>query len=953
MDQPEWELSKENVAPLSSGRNVDVLTKALISSKEHLEVERARHEQNVRDSINGIGPHKDDPLAPYSVFAKWVIENYPAGSDLLVRVVEGACRRYAKEERYRDDIRFVRLWVRYIELRKDKLDVFNYMHRKRIGESWSLFYEAWAITLELARQYDRAEEVYRIGREKQAKPSERLAQREREYYSRMAARARREKKRQAEAEKKKLAEAEKDALRPDRESSRGSASLANSILFRQDNDVDSVLNQHQSQPVRPALGQITELQAQTGHRPFVTPGSLPKEIRRKRAPSEKAGSVSRPQGAEFEIFVDAVNKSAVVPRGEEDYNGDEGLISLPVLARRDDVHKEDEGRLPEKWAGVTLPQSGKAKDRLQRGGLVAVEKNTFEVFQDTDSDCRSDPIVKAAIEDVRALERKDAKAPNAQEPLCYQADLPTTDQEQDRKRKSPAPARDNVRNIGGGSPTINTKLALQEVDDMFNSSFPAELERENAISHFSVLKQESVEVSPVIDAGKIQVYKDFGADKENAERKEHDSLGILCPDDIPALSRRVLQPLPHLEGVPLDESGGQASAESWELTTNCDPNQEFSRAQQADATPDTTYDLGGFLAFWCMNEQDFQLLDGPDPQVEADGLFDLHWRISLSLNVDQFEWFGYRHHSRVFLVEDLNNDFGLIDDSLDPDNDEDDVAVLAIKISKSSNAWEFYIYRTIQARLSVSLQSVPRALAFCEGNPNSHLILAGTSTCSLNEVLLLLPQRLMPEALCMLFIVDLLKVLEALHRISVIHCDVTLDNALFRNSTNIRLSSSEYRATGECGWGGRGVLLVDYNHAIDTKHDRVGGVDMKAIAQHAGSLGNSYLHKDYRIPGAQMWAFNADCYAAAVCASKMLGITLSDVDASPVSLRHRNVWKTFFTDMCTLSAVATSQDTIAVMSRHRLAMEKILVTDEDLKTSMMRLSGEVLASSQRDMTVAL
>lgn len=967
MSAPEWESSKENVVPVAHGRNVEVLNRALVSKTEDLNRQRAVHEGAIRDGQNGIGPYAEDPLSPWVMYSKWVVENFPRGSDLIVSVVEGACRRFAKDERYRDDRRFVRLWIRYADLRQDKLDVFEYMQRHRIGETAALFYEAWATTLELARQFDKAEQTYSLGLRLGAEPSQRLAQRQREYFARMAARARRaEKKAKDAAEKRKGIEKAKETR-----AERGRATLADEILTRQDsNGTENVASDENARPgpstaapvVRPALGAISERQALTGRRPTV-PVEEQRMLGERPAPPQSPvpSSKSRKvQTESFEIYADPEPAliSPVTAHRKKVKEADD--FPFRPLGKSDEVQKENGGLLPSKWAGETLPQNDKARSRVNRGGLSV--RPQIEIYQEPESEGSSTPRPEAKNISVLVKEAVAQEHP-----------------------RSPAPARKSSAAMSAVSPTINTKIALQEVEDLFNSSLPMERARDEAIAQsFSAQRAATRDDSSPKDSS-FEIFRDEEerkednesgqepeqnrpgssvSDKENALGTKVPSSRADGPSGNPDLEKRVLRPIPQLEGPFIsrigDENGEEPSqhvdqdhnmgaGQQEHLQEN--PAQSADVGQQApDMDTSAADDLVDFLATWCYKEPSYHLLDGPDPEVVKDGMFDLHPRGQsvATFNVDMFLWPGYEGNSEVVAVEDLNNVLEMRD-SADLDDDADDR--FALKVSDTANSsWEFYIYKTLHDRYGTPLKSVPTAIAFYEGNPRSYLVLDSVSVCSLAETMTVSDEYLIPELVAMFLTTDLLRTLEAIHTVGIVHGDVTLDNLLFRSDPDVELDEERYMASSAGSWSSKGVLLVDFNHAVDSKQAAAEG-DMNALAKHVSEHGNEFLHPDYRIPNADSWSFNGDCFAAAVCSAKLLKLDKLQAKENKETLKHEKIWDSYFESMQSLSAISKTSETVDTMRRCREAMEGALFEEKQLRASLIKLSAQVEMKDAPDETM--
>lgn len=968
MSAPEWETSKENVAPLSTGRNVDTLNNALTMDPKLINEMRHIHEAAIRDASNGIGPFADDPLAPWVTYTKWVLETFPPGSDLVISVVEGACRRYSKHPRYREDRRFVRLWIRYADLRNDKLDVFAYMRKHRIGEHVALFYEAWATTLELAREYDKAEQTYKLGIKLGAQPQERLSQRMREYYNRMAARARRaEKKARDDKKKKEDAERAKDAS-----AARAQPTLADSILSRthtaQVHTAPNDENEMSSAVVRPALGRITERQAETGRRPMAAAskkrplglGERPRGV--EHSAVGKTNVIHKPQNEKIEIYADP-RPTEVSPLAEhKKIIREQDDFPFAPLAKAHEVSKENDGKLPSKWAGQTLLQNRAAQSRVKRGMRgAAVPIQIYQESEDAD-----------VVEEHRSRNESSAG---------YASTYATED-----RPSSPVPARKSVASVTPASPTINTKIAMQEVDDVFNSSLPMERERERVLASSLSAQRRAVREEPSQPSSGIEIYRDVDdEDKENAHRTGSMRSVPSRPTGNSRLEERVLQSIPALEGpyvrrivdddeyIDANRSGAHSQSagnmtqgahaapasvpapaheedvyvdQSWAANSAQVSNTGRETATSAvshgesqdDGNDPGANELIEFLAKWCYQEPRFHLLDGEDPEVEKEGYFEFYPRGKevATFNVDVYLWPGYSRKSKVVAVEDLNNVLELRD-QVEIDDDSSDF--LALKVYQTSEPWEFYVYRTLHARVGAQLLTIPTALAYYEGSPAGYLVLDRLCPVSLREVVLS-DNFPLTEGLAMYFTADLLRALEVLHGVGIIHSDVTLDNVLYRSDPNKDLVEDRYMASDPGSWESKGILLVDFNHAVDTRLAVPNG-DMGDIVKHASKHGNDYLDSDYCCPDASSWGFNVDCHCAVMCASKMLNLKDLKAEWSGVELKWGAIWETFFRSVQGLSANSKAGETIDTMRRCREMMEGALFEDRGLKTELMELSTAI------------
>jgi checkpoint serine/threonine-protein kinase len=172
------------------------------------------------------------------------------------------------------------------------------------------------------------------------------------------------------------------------------------------------------------------------------------------------------------------------------------------------------------------------------------------------------------------------------------------------------------------------------------------------------------------------------------------------------------------------------------------------------------------------------------------------------------------------------------EDNDDEDEDEDDEDEdeesrrVAIKVVKPSNSWEFQMLRKVHAALPAPLRSSvihPNALyAF---HDESFLILNLCTQGSLLDIInrassagISQQGTCLDELLVMFFTIELLRLLEGLHKAGLIHGDLKIDNCLMRLE-DVSPSSAwaaQYDPTGAGGWHSKGIKLIDFGRTIDT-----------------------------------------------------------------------------------------------------------------------------------------
>ena len=186
------ENQKENIQSLPSGRSAKSLATVFspVAQKSPLQTHNVNDpaRQAFENELANID-ESDDPLDVYDRYIKWTLSTYPSAQAThdsgLLPLLERATKAFLASAQYKNDVRYLRLWLHYIRLFSDApREVFAYLARHGVGESLALFYEDFAAWLEGAERWSQAEEVYKMGIEKEARPIERLVRRFGEFESR-------------------------------------------------------------------------------------------------------------------------------------------------------------------------------------------------------------------------------------------------------------------------------------------------------------------------------------------------------------------------------------------------------------------------------------------------------------------------------------------------------------------------------------------------------------------------------------------------------------------------------------------------------------------------------------------------------------------------------------------------------------------------------------------------
>ncbi|KAJ2450278.1 protein kinase [Coemansia sp. RSA 2336] len=227
VDFADFEHQKENIQPLRRGRSAAALSQIYggheraqglcstarhslqpnrplaerkpealgmegIKVSSHLEAQNAEFQREIA-SMDPV--EADDPLDVYYRYVKWLLEVFPQahGHQTIIRMVEQPLKQFRGQERYRNDARFVKMWIWYTSIIGDGQEaVFQFLVANRIGDSLAVMYEEYAKLLEGAGKVRKADEIYQLGIARKAQPLARLQRRFDEFQRRVMARTMRD-----------------------------------------------------------------------------------------------------------------------------------------------------------------------------------------------------------------------------------------------------------------------------------------------------------------------------------------------------------------------------------------------------------------------------------------------------------------------------------------------------------------------------------------------------------------------------------------------------------------------------------------------------------------------------------------------------------------------------------------------------------------------------------------
>lgn len=209
--------------------------------------------------------------------------------------------------------------------------------------------------------------------------------------------------------------------------------------------------------------------------------------------------------------------------------------------------------------------------------------------------------------------------------------------------------------------------------------------------------------------------------------------------------------------------------------------------------------------------------------------------------------------------------------------------------------WEFHILRLVRQRLgsaSRTMESIVLAHECHLYRDEAYLVLSYSPQGTLLDLVNLARNENikagklaegLDEGLAMFFSIELLRTLEDLHRVGILHGDLKGDNCLVRFEPNVEVQGL-FNAEGKDGWSAKGLKLIDFGRGIDVRM-------FKPQAQFIADW-PSTPQDCAEIRECRPWKYQIDYHGAAgVIHSLLFGKYIETVPVTGGGLGQKKEWK--------------------------------------------------------------
>ncbi|KAG8050743.1 hypothetical protein GUJ93_ZPchr0009g613 [Zizania palustris] len=128
-----------------------------------------------------------DPLRPWLRGMRKMEASLPPATlpARLPRFLQKCAQEFLEDARYRDDPRYLRVWIKLMDYVKDAKPLLKKMEKNRIGLKRAAFYMAYALYYEKHKRFEDAEKMYHLGTQNLAEPIAELQKAHEQFVQRM------------------------------------------------------------------------------------------------------------------------------------------------------------------------------------------------------------------------------------------------------------------------------------------------------------------------------------------------------------------------------------------------------------------------------------------------------------------------------------------------------------------------------------------------------------------------------------------------------------------------------------------------------------------------------------------------------------------------------------------------------------------------------------------------
>ncbi|KAG5518257.1 hypothetical protein PMAC_003053 [Pneumocystis sp. 'macacae'] len=823
---------KENIEPLQQGRSVRSLAKAFSGDPCSLKIKNEQEKCVFESEIENSDDH-DDPLDVWIKYIKWTNETYPHGQSVesgLVPLLERCIRRFVGVPYYKEDPRYLKIWIQYMKYIDDPREIFCFLAYNGIGQSLSTFYEEYASFLEGNGRKFQANEIYQLGIERKARPFDRLQRKYNEFLKRSI-------------ENPSISGPSSPALAPIRSvlSTKFLSNLNDSDGIVHSNNtkrssemsrinvyVDSENNERFTKGFKTSkwdnIGTIQERRKENYQeaKPWVGE-KLPMKKQNQQLLFTEKFTVFRDE--ENETFKESLAQfeNPPVPKKEEKI-----IVNLEAIYCKNEEFSLDElkakamGLLGKTWNNDVSDNTAVPL----YVGIKAPLKDSFQVFDPSKKQASPTINTKAALADIFDIFNQPLK--------CEQSDI-SSDENNDEAIYQDNSMQRHTENTVWSQDSLNDKIYTNSFSEE-NKDISYKNQDGNVKTFEKNGKNEKVQVYDAFTTPNHENISSIPLDKYSSsinltpiiKNNEQFLLSRLGPEkkekvrlneESDPMSSPFQESVSHSSCLNLEKKKpAHSTSFKHQSLSNCHIIKEAICNPFEDNIQKTILSNLNFSNF-CTNfynfsdkiygKLDLERFNKPLFKKSLHNNQDLLIKLGENASYSIKKKLGEGAFAFIYLAETRNSS-------------NSTPQLKAIKVERSGIPWEFYIIRQVKYRLNLhrALESIIDVYEMYIYRDVGFLIMKYRDQGTILDLVNMFKVETgngIDEVLVIFFTIELLRTLEQLHNKHILHGDLKPDNCLVRFDPVETEWLAKYQKDGSGGWASKGIVIIDFGRGIDLK----------------------------------------------------------------------------------------------------------------------------------------
>lgn len=171
-----WEAQKENIQPISQGRDIGALMQALslVTDNKAKTKMLADKKQEFERELEEAKDDLDNQLELWYHYIDWLEQHVPEGGKVngLSNAIEQCIETFYGLNQFKQDQRLYEIFMKFKRFCDEPAEVFGFMYANSIATLLANFYLNWSWQYEIKKNMRRAQDILKLGLKNLASPQD-------------------------------------------------------------------------------------------------------------------------------------------------------------------------------------------------------------------------------------------------------------------------------------------------------------------------------------------------------------------------------------------------------------------------------------------------------------------------------------------------------------------------------------------------------------------------------------------------------------------------------------------------------------------------------------------------------------------------------------------------------------------------------------------------------------